>query len=163
MTATLFVFCDVCFSFSVRRIRDIPNYNKGCSLLQILFHYMQIVFSEAATGGVRKKFRKIWEVFLEISQNSSENTCARVSFLIKLQASEQIFYCECCEISKNTFFKEQLRATASIFLSSIYNQYLHTARNSTAFQCLDFNVAKWSSSVVNETLVGNVCKLLPNL
>ena len=27
------------------------------------------------------------EVFLEISQNSQENTCTRVSFLIKLQAS----------------------------------------------------------------------------
>ena len=27
------------------------------------------------------------KVFLEISQNSRENTCARVSFLIKLQAS----------------------------------------------------------------------------
>ena len=26
------------------------------------------------------------EVFLEISQNSQENTCARVSFLVKLQA-----------------------------------------------------------------------------
>ena len=28
------------------------------------------------------------KVFLEISQNSQENTCARVSFLIKLQASD---------------------------------------------------------------------------
>ena len=37
-------------------------------------------FSEAATGGVLKK------VFFEISQNSQENTCVRVSFLIKLQA-----------------------------------------------------------------------------
>ena len=27
------------------------------------------------------------KVFLEISQNSQENTCARVSFLIKLQAA----------------------------------------------------------------------------
>ena len=27
-------------------------------------------------------------MFLQISQNSLENTCARVSFLIKLQASE---------------------------------------------------------------------------
>ena len=36
--------------------------------------------TEAATGGV------LWEkVFLEIWQNSQENTCARVSFLIKLQ------------------------------------------------------------------------------
>ena len=31
------------------------------------------------------------KVFLEISQNSQENTCARFSFLIKLQASG-LFY-----------------------------------------------------------------------
>ena len=36
----------------------------------------------AATGGV------LWKkVFLKISQNSQENNCARVSFLIKLQVS----------------------------------------------------------------------------
>ena len=36
---------------------------------------------EAATIGV------LWKnVFLEISQNSQENTCARVSFLKKLQS-----------------------------------------------------------------------------
>ena len=35
---------------------------------------------EAATRGVLCE-----RVFLEISQNSQENTCARVSFLIKLQ------------------------------------------------------------------------------
>ena len=38
--------------------------------------------SEAATRGVLCK-----KVFLEISQNSQENTCTRVSFLIKLQVS----------------------------------------------------------------------------
>ena len=45
--------------------------------------------AEAATGGVLLK-----KVFLEILQNSQENTCARVSFLIKLQASskEHLFY-----------------------------------------------------------------------
>ena len=42
-------------------------------------------------------------LFLEISQNSQENTCTRVSFLIKLKA----------EIFKNTFFTENLGATAS--------------------------------------------------
>ena len=41
--------------------------------------------SEAATRGVLRK-----KVFREISQNSQENTCARVSFLIKLQASGHI-------------------------------------------------------------------------
>ena len=45
------------------------------------------------------------KIFLEISQNSLENTCAEVSFLIKLQAQTlaQVFSCEFCEISKNTF------------------------------------------------------------
>ena len=53
------------------------------------------------------------KVFLEISQNSQENTCDRVSFLIKLQALAcnfikkealpQVFSCEFCEISKTTF------------------------------------------------------------
>ena len=38
-------------------------------------------FSEAAKRGVLQK-----NVFLKISQNSQEITCARVSFLIKLQA-----------------------------------------------------------------------------
>ena len=50
------------------------------------------------------------KVFLEISQNSQENTCARVSFFIKLQGSAcqfikketltQVFSCKFCEISK---------------------------------------------------------------
>ena len=37
--------------------------------------------TEAATGGVLYE-----KVLLEISQNPQENTCARVSFLIKFQA-----------------------------------------------------------------------------
>ena len=53
---------------------------------------------ETATRGVLLE-----KVFREISQNSQENTCARVSFLIKLQAA-----------SKNTFFTENLWTTASI-------------------------------------------------
>ena len=68
-------------------------------------------------------------MFLEISQNSQENICARVSFLIKLQASgrldhcfsnfrniiailqnspketlAQVFSCEFWQTSKNTFY-----------------------------------------------------------
>ena len=44
-----------------------------------VFH---IVFLEAVA-----KRCSVQKVFLEISQNSQENTCARVSFLIKMQAS----------------------------------------------------------------------------
>ena len=74
---------------------------------------------EAANGGV------LWKkVFLEISQNSEENTFARDSFLIKLQpwgcnfikreSLTKVFSCEFCEISKNTFFIEHLRTTAFV-------------------------------------------------
>ena len=42
---------------------------------------------EAATGGVLQE-----KVFLEISQNSQEKTCARFSFLTKLQVSGQQLY-----------------------------------------------------------------------
>ena len=74
--------------------------------------------TEAATIGVPWK-----KVFLEILQNSPENNCARVSFLIKLQvlvcnfikkeSLAQVFSFEFCEISKNNFFTEHLRTTAS--------------------------------------------------
>ena len=40
------------------------------------------------------------KVLLEILQNSQENTCVRVSFLIKLEA---LGLREFCKISKNTF------------------------------------------------------------
>ena len=64
------------------------------------------------------------EVFLEILQNSQANTCVRVSFLIKSQASvynfiekeilARVFPCQLCEIFKDTFFTEYLWATASV-------------------------------------------------
>ena len=61
------------------------------------------------------------KVFLEISQNLQENTCARVSFLIKLLFKKEtlalVLSCEFYEISKNTFFAEHIRVTAS-YLSS---------------------------------------------
>ena len=52
------------------------------------------------------------KVFLEISQKSLENTCVRVSFLMKLQASG-LFSCEFCEISKNTLFHRTPLVAAS--------------------------------------------------
>ena len=73
------------------------------------------------------------KMFLEISQNSQENTCARVSFLKKLLAPAallkktlaQVFSYEFCEISKNTFFTEHLRTTASELLSNFFSSELY--------------------------------------
>ena len=63
---------------------------------------------EAATGGVLLK-----KVFLKISQNSYENTCARLSFLIQKDACNfikketlaQVFSCEFCEILRTPFLQ----------------------------------------------------------
>ena len=61
-------------------------------------------FSEVVAQ--RSSVRK---VFLEISQNSQENTCVRVSFLIMLQAiGLHVFSCEFFEISQNIFLTEHL-------------------------------------------------------
>ena len=72
------------------------------------------------------------KMFLEILQNSQENTCARVSFLIKLQVWEkketikketltQVISCEFWEISKNTFFHRTPPVAASKCVVSLYN------------------------------------------
>ena len=51
-------------------------------LFYVIYFAIIIFISEAAIRGV------LWKkVFLEISLNSQENTCVKVSFLIKLLAS----------------------------------------------------------------------------
>ena len=71
------------------------------------------IYVEAVT-----KRYSVKKVFLEIWQNSQENTYGRVSFLIKLQACNcieketlaQVFSCEFYKIFKNIFFfTEQLQ------------------------------------------------------
>ena len=73
------------------------------------------------TGSHPEVFSK--KVFLEILQNSQENTCARVSFLIKLQPERPAILfkkrlqhsvsCGFCEISKNNFSYKTLPVAAS--------------------------------------------------
>ena len=70
------------------------------------------------------------KVFLELSQSSQENNCARVSFLIKLQAKvcnfikkktlAQVFFCEFYEISKNNIYIEHLWWLLLGFTSNIF-------------------------------------------
>ena len=82
--------------------------------------------SEAAIIGLLQD-----KVFLEISQNSQENCRARASFFIKLQASAlqlyfkketpaQVFSCEFCDFSKNTFFHRTPLVAA--FIESVVSE-----------------------------------------
>ena len=86
------------------------------------------VFIRALTHITEAVVRRcsVEKVFIEISQNSQENTYARVSFLIKFQAKicnfikkealAQVFSCEFCEISKITFFHRTPLMTVSDIL-----------------------------------------------
>ena len=70
------------------------------------------------------------KVFLDILQNSQKNSCARVSFSIKLQAeacnfikketSPKVFSCEFYKISRKAFLTEHLWATASAFNDDVF-------------------------------------------
>ena len=101
--------------------------------LRCLLDFSEIFFFEilppfSSETFVQRCFVK--KVFLEISQNSQENTCARDSFLIKLRAETcnfikkeslaQVFSCEFCEISKSTFFYRTPPVAASISYTFIF-------------------------------------------
>ena len=78
------------------------------------------------------------KLFLEISQNSQKNTCARVLFLIKSQTEAcnfikketltKVFSCEFREISKITFPYRKFLVTASVV-----NKIFHKMRNDFCF------------------------------
>ena len=55
---------------------------------------LKVIEAAAQTWSVKK-------VFLEISQNSQEHTCARA--FIKIESLAQAFSFQFCEISKNAF------------------------------------------------------------
>ena len=84
-----------------------------------LFSVITFFFDERHTEAVAQRC-SVRKVFLEISQNSQENTSARVSFAITLQAEKetlaQAFSCDFCEISKNTFsFRAPLVAATEVY------------------------------------------------
>ena len=62
------------------------------------------------------------KMFLEIWQNSQKNTFSRVWAeaynFIKKEALTQVFSCEFCDISKDTFLCRTLLMAASVFRNS---------------------------------------------
>ena len=89
------------------------------------------------------------KVFLEISQNSREKTCARFSFSIKLQALArnfikketlaQIFSYEFCEISKNAFSHR----TPPLAVSQVFFNFPWKHQKTTGFDVLKGDNSFW--------------------
>ena len=106
-----------------------------CWLLRSpLINILPLVVPEAVAQRCSVK-----NMFLEISQNSQENTSARVSFLIKLQASgtdtlAQVFSCDFYNIFKDTFFTEHRWAAASDYTIKVLFSWYHKS-----LYCLLFN------------------------
>ena len=119
------------------------------------------------------------KVFLEISQNSQENACTRVSFLIKLPQTcnfikkgtlPQVFSCEFCEISKNTFsYRTPLDDCFCLYamLGIIFKFYLKIQKqpNKTPqacnfikkrlkHRCFPVNMAKFSRTPILKNICG---------
>ena len=95
------------------------------------------VLSIFLTKGLNKYIKllcemKLWDklrrcsvkkVFLEISQNLPENTCAGVSFLIKSQVSQhRCFQVNFVEFFKNTFLQNGCFFIKDLFLSIFCNE-----------------------------------------
>ena len=84
------------------------------------------------------------EVFLEISQNSQENTCARVSFWIKFfnfikkETLALVFSCEFYEISKNNFFHRTPLVAASWCLTRKFFLLLRKQKQPPEVLCKNF-------------------------
>ena len=90
------------------------------------------------------------KLFLKISQNSQENTCARVFFnkvagdacnFIEKETLAQLFSCEFCEISKNNFFTEHLHTSASkdTGITSVRKIFENNKMGSDSFQLTSFD------------------------
>ena len=101
-------------------------------------------------------------MFLEISYKiHKENTCVRVSFLkyIKKETLAQLFSCEFCKISKNTFFTEHHLPWRLLFLFIDLSLTL-TFLSSLCASCRYFIL---SVSVLQLSYFYNSCSYLSSL
>ena len=95
--------------------------------------------SAGSSFSVKEVKCSVKKVFLEISQNSQENSCARVACnFIKKETLAQVFSCEFYEISKNTFFYRTPLVAAPVCSVKVCSQPLLKKR---FFLMCDFYVS----------------------
>ena len=120
----------------------------ACSCLNYIFLLILAEVIDNVRINQKKQQLEVFckkKLFLEVSQNSQGNTCARVSILIKLQA---------CEVSKNTFFKEHLWVTApesSMEINSIEKPFTKKKILKIDFQ--NFRVSLRATKIIARTFL----------
>ena len=110
----------------------IPNVGsliKNVLIKTVLMNDFPAVIRDWQDCHIRSSHRRcsVKKLFSEILQNSQENTYARVSFLIKVKKKTlaQVFSCEFCAISKNTFIYRTCQVAASAQIFSHYRVISH--------------------------------------
>ena len=106
-------------------------------------------YSEAATGGVL--IRK--GVLGNFAKFTRKHLCQSLCFnktaglacnFIKIETLAQVFSCEFCEVSKNTFFTEHLWATASAHYKA---------------QIFDYIEWRMQASMISPTTIVKMCRI----
>ena len=115
-----------CFSVSFSAKSSGTHFYKHISLNVFRTYRERAMARNGLNAEVVVRRCSVKSVSLKISQNWQENTCASISFLIKLHACNfieketlaQVIFCEFCEISKNTFFYRTPPVAASVNILS---------------------------------------------
>ena len=130
------MYCFNLWSSSSSRYFGFKDTLNNCEVVHSQSTASLVHVSEAGTGDVLQE-----KIFLELSQNSQENTCAWVSLffnkvagftaatlLKKSEALAQVFSCEFWESFKNAFLTKHLRTTDSdnCYKQILFQTLVHT-------------------------------------
>ena len=120
------IVCVKIMKMNVMLVRKIICH-AGTILFVRFFHVVQIFcYCDSSSinvkGNCQKQLPEVFYkkyVFLKNSQSSRENTCARFSCnFIKKETLAQVFSCDFCDISRNTFFCRTPLVTGFNFFES---------------------------------------------
>ena len=105
------------------------------------------------------------KMFIETSQNSQENTCSEKTLT-------QVFFCEFCEISKNTFFHRTplVAASGKLNLLLMILTFIHCVKSvrirscsGPHFSAFELNTERYSVSLGIHSEYGDVrTRITPN-
>ena len=99
------------------------------------YFYLSIQHSEAVV-----QMCSVKKVFLEISQNSQENTCTRASFLIKLQVwGQSLFFNNVAGLRPATLLKKA--SGTGVFLWILWNFQEHISFQNASGGCFSTFIA----------------------
>ena len=125
----IFFFFIWIFSFHRKMCRLFPCITifKGFFWLKVQKECGYVIMLKITLSLVKNVFFDVKKCISElVSQIAAKPTTPQTCNFVKNETLAQVFSCEFCEISKNTFFTEHLRATASVTFSFSSGSFLYS-------------------------------------